>query len=80
MKEIDENKKEKITRPKKLYNYTIFIKNGKNENKITSLIRLGVCYKKKIFDKKNITTSLPKEKETIEEKEVRLKKSRESAK
>ena len=52
MKEIDENKKEKITRPKKLYNYTIFIKNGKNENKITSLTRLYVSYKKTIADKK----------------------------
>ena len=50
MKGIDEIKKKKIIRSKHFCNYTIFIKNEKNENKITSLTRLGVSYKKKIFD------------------------------
>ena len=80
MKGIDEIKKKKIIRSKHFCNYTIFIKNEKNENKITSLTRLGVSYKKKIFDKKILPPLYPKKKETIEEKEVRLKKSRESAK
>ena len=70
MKEIDEIKKKKIIRSKRFCNYTIIIKNEKNENKITSLTRLGVSYKKKIFDKKYYHLFTQRKKKALKRKKL----------